>query len=264
MAIGLTLSKLLIIWTIPGSTQGASYTKKNLVRMQKQKVLGWWERFAPAKGTSILEKYLKIILAFNLLDLHYLLAIVRGTPKSWWPRSKRSSSRVGRMIALKLCSPMIAPNFSRMGHNSTPLNWKTCRVRIQNLVVASRRGSFTLIWWKREIQESPRGMKAYLKLRLSLLIHAKTSKRVNSTIKGLTECFLGLKHILWRIGSLLQLFYSKRSRLGFFLFDGMCMHGQCLRMHKCAYVCMFIRVSDSLSYLECDFLTKASLMTPMA
>ena len=37
---------------------------------------------------------------------------------------------------------------------------------------------------------------------------------------------------------------------------------RCARMVN-AYVRKFIRVLDSLFYLECDFLTKASLMTLM-
>ena len=32
------------------------------------------------------------------------------------------------MIEPRSGSPMIAPNSSRVGHNSTPLNWKTCQV----------------------------------------------------------------------------------------------------------------------------------------
>ena len=148
---------------------------------------------------------------FNLMDLNHLFAMARGTPKIWWARSERSSSRVRRMIALKSCSPMIAPYSSIVGHNSTPLNWKTRQVRIQNSVAACRRGPSTLIWWKKEIQERPRGMKASLKLRLSLLIHIKTSKEVNSTIRNLIEWFLSLKHVLWRFGSLSRLFYSEKS-----------------------------------------------------
>ena len=36
-------------------------------------------------------------------------------------------------------------------------------------------------------------------------------------------------------------------------------------VNACVRICVhiFIRVLDSLFYLECDFLTKASLMTPM-
>ena len=77
-------------------------------------------------------------------------------------------------------------------------------------VAARRRGSSTLIWWKKEIQERPRGMKASLKLRLSLLIHIETFKEVNSAIGNLVEWFLSLKHILWKFASLSRLFYSRK------------------------------------------------------
>ena len=155
--------------------------------------------------------------------------MAKGTLKSWWANLERSSSRVGRMIAPKSCSPMIASNLSRDGHNSTPLNWKKCWVGIQNSMETHIRGSFTLIWWKIEIQEKLRGMKESLKLRLRLLIHIETSKGANSTIVNLTECFLGLNHILWRFGSLPRLFYSERSWLGFFCLVA------CIRMVLDAY-----------------------------
>ena len=261
MAIGLLLLRFLTTWRIPKSTRGVSCTKKNHARIQRQKALGCWECFALVKVTSIIEKYLKIMMAFNLLDLHHLLDIGRGTLKSWWARLERSSLRVGRMIAPKLRSPMIALNSSRVGHNSTPLN----------SVAVRRRGSFTLIWWKKEIQEKPRGMRASLKLRLSLLIHIETSKWVSSAIGDLTECFLGLNHVLWRFGSPLQLFYSERSRLWFFCL-ATCVHmvliayARSMPAYARARLCVprFIRVSNSLSYLECGFLTKAFLMTSMA
>ena len=150
----------------------------------------------PSQRNILLRKYLKTMKTFNLLDLHHNLAIARGTPKSWWDRLEWSSSRVG--------------------HNSTPLNWKTCQVGIQSSVVARRRGSSILIWWKKEIQERPRGMRASLKLRFCLLIHIETSKEVNSTIEDHVEWFLCLKHVLRRFGSLSWLFYSGKSLLGFF------------------------------------------------
>ena len=90
--------------------------------------------------------------------------------------------------------------------------------------------------WKKEIQESLRGIKASLKLRLSLLIHNETSKGVNSTIRDLTECFQGLKHVLWRFGSLLWLFYSERSQLGFLLSGGMRTHSPTCACVVNAYV----------------------------
>ena len=145
MAIRLPLPKFLTTWRIHGSTRGVSCTKTNLARMQRKKALRWWERFTPANGTSFLEKYLKTMETFNLSDLHHLLAMAGWTPKSWWARSEKSSLKVGRMIASRLCFPMIAPNSLRVGHNSTPLNWKTCWVGIQNSVTTRRRGSSTLI-----------------------------------------------------------------------------------------------------------------------
>ena len=90
--------------------------------------------------------------------------------------------------------------------------------------------------WKKEIQESLRGIKASLKLRLSLLIHNETSKGVNSAIGDLTECFQGLKHVLWRFGSLLWLFYSERSQLGFLLSGGMRTHSPTCACVVNAYV----------------------------
>jgi len=150
--------------------------RRTLQEWKGKKTLRWWEHFILANGTSFLEKYLKTMKTFILLDLHHLFVIARGILKSWLVWSERSSSRVGRMIALKLCSPKIAPNYLRVGHNFTPLNWKTCQVGIQNSVAAHRRGSSALICWKKEIQERPRGMRASLKLRLSLLIHIETSK----------------------------------------------------------------------------------------
>ena len=182
--------------------------------MQRQKALKWWECSVPVKGTFFFEKYLKTMEMFNFLDLHHRLAISRGTPKSWWASSERSSSRVGRMIAPKSHSPMIALNSSIVGHNSTPLNWKTWRVGIQNSVATHRRGSSTLVWWMWEVQKRPRGMGASLKLGLSLLTYKETSSAENFAIGNLKDCRLGSKLVSWRFRDFSQLFYSKKCWLG--------------------------------------------------
>ena len=102
---------------------------------------------------------------------------------------------------------MIAPNSSRVGYNSTPLNWKTCQIGIQSLVATRRKGSFTLIWYKKKRKRDQKEWEI-------------------QPLGDFTECFLSLEHILWRFEGLLQLFYTKESWLGFFLFGSMRTHGQ--------------------------------------
>ena len=70
----------------------------------------------------------------------------------------------------------------------------------------------------------------------SFLIQANTSKGVNSTIRKLGMYFLDLKHVLWRFGSLLWLFYSERSQLGFLLSGGMRTHSPTCACVVNAYV----------------------------
>lgn len=134
----LPLPKFLIMWRISGSTQGVSCTKKKLARIQRQKALRWWERSALDKGTTFFVKYLKTMVTFSFPDLHHLLAMERWTLRDWWASTKRSSSKVGRMMEPKSHSPIIALNSFMVRHSSTPLNWKTWQIGTQNSAAACK------------------------------------------------------------------------------------------------------------------------------
>ena len=88
---------------------------------------------------------------------------------------------------------------------------------------------------------------------------------------GSYRMFPGIKPCFMKVWKPLQLFYSERSRLWFFCL-ATCVHmvliayARSMPAYARARLCVprFIRVSNSLSYLECGFLTKAFLMTSMA
>ena len=74
------------------------------------------------------EKCAKTKLRLSLPKTHHLFAVARGTPNITYKKEGRSPPVVGKMRSSIFDSPMMAPNSSIVGHNSTPLKRKKCQV----------------------------------------------------------------------------------------------------------------------------------------